>query len=344
MERIQVLGLETVATTQDLVEGVQGIIAPATRVGIALEKVPDLAVNAAQAMGAMQIPLQQMRTEVEALLSGNINKAQDILATNLVITGEMVRNWQKQGTLLDEINKRLESFKLSGKELADTWSGLTSNLKEYVEFISRGATAGLFNSMKESVRELHTLMISINEQTRRAEISSKIDNITAAYKRLNDYIGEKILAATRQFSSLIEDLNRPENLSNIEKAFENLGKIIDDVSSVVSLAAKTTGFLFSSVVQGWNTLPVPIQEAGIIGAFYFGKRGWAAIALLSFLSDSIEKVNKNFGTYIPTLNHLGEDFQDLTFIANNFKSVFSGDVNLQTKVWVNELGEFRGKY
>lgn len=344
MERIQVLGLETVATTQDLVEGVQGIIAPATRVGIALEKVPDLAVNAAQAMGAMQIPLQQMRTEVEALLSGNINKVQDILATNLGITGEMVRNWQKQGVLLDEINNRLESFKLSGKELADTWSGLTSNLKEYVEFISRGATAGLFNSMKESVRELHTLMISINEQTRRAEISSKIDNITAAYKRLNDYIGEKILAATRQFSSLIEDLNRPENLSNIEKAFENLGKIIDDVSSVVSLAAKTTGFLFSSVVQGWNTLPVPIQEAGIIGAFYFGKRGWAAIALLSFLSDSIEKVNKNFGTYIPTLNHLGEDFQDLTFIANNFKSVFSGDVNLQTKVWVNELGEFRGKY
>ena len=122
MERIQVLGLETVATTQDLVDGVQGIIAPATRVGIALEKVPDLAVNAAQAMGAMQIPLQQMRTEVEALLSGNINRAQDILATNLGITGEMVRNWQKQGTLLDEINKRLESFKLSGKELADTWS------------------------------------------------------------------------------------------------------------------------------------------------------------------------------------------------------------------------------
>lgn len=151
MERIQVLGLQTTATTQDLVNGVQGIIAPATRVGIELEKIPDLAVNIAQAMGAMKIPLEQMRTEAEALLSGNINRAQDILATNLGITGEMVRNWQKQGTLLQEINIRLESFRLSGEAIADTWTGLTSNLEEYIQFISRGAGEGLFENLKQAV-------------------------------------------------------------------------------------------------------------------------------------------------------------------------------------------------
>lgn len=344
MKRIQQLGLETTATTQELVTGFQAIIAPALKAGYALEEIPELATRAAQAMGAFQIPIQQMRTEVESLLSGNINKAQDLLAPYLNIKPEDIRKWKTLGTLVEEVNKRLEIFKYSSKAIADTWDGLKSNLQDYVDFISRGATAGLFDSMKASVRELLSLMISMNEQTGRAEISSKIDNITAAWKRLNNYIGEKVLAATKQFSSHIEDLNRPENLSNIETAFENLGKVIDDASNIASVAATTTGFLFSSALQGWNTLPVPIQEAGIIGAFYFGKKGWAAITLLSFLSDSIEKVNKNFGSAIPTLKHLGEDFQDLTFIAQNFKSVFSGNVDLRTKIWTNELGEFRGIY
>lgn len=103
MEKIQVLALSTTATYDDLVQGVSGIIAPATKAGVAMEKLPQFAVTAAQAMTAMKIPVNQMRTEIESLLSGNINKAQDLLATNLGISGEMVRNWQKQGTLVAEL-------------------------------------------------------------------------------------------------------------------------------------------------------------------------------------------------------------------------------------------------
>lgn len=286
MERIQVLGLETVATTQDLVEGVQGIIAPATRVGIALEKVPDLAVNAAQAMGAMQIPLQQMRTEVEALLSGNINKVQDILATNLGITGEMVRNWQKQGVLLDEINNRLESFKLSGDALANTWGGLTSNLKEYVEFISRGATEGLFNSLKSSVKETQSLLISINEQTGRPEVSNKVNNLVAAYERLNDVIGNKILVSTMKFADWIEELNKPENISELENTLSNIWQTITDVGDIAGTAISKIGEISGKALEGFNNLPEWFREIGLVGAIVFGKKKigglalWAASALI----------------------------------------------------------------
>lgn len=303
MERIQVLGLETVATTQDLVEGVQGIIAPATRVGIALEKVPDLAVNAAQAMGAMQIPLQQMRTEVEALLSGNINKVQDILATNLGITGEMVRNWQKQGVLLDEINKRLESFKLSGDALANTWGGLTSNLKEYVEFISRGATEGLFNSLKSSAREFQSLLISINEQTGRPEVSNKVNNLVAAYERLNDVIGNKIYAATREFAYWLEELNKPENLAELEKQVSSLW---DDFSGVASAAwevAKVAGSIAETALNGFNSLPQWAQEVGIIGGIFLGTRAKLAIAGIAYLVE----ISKNLDSSLSKLQNMGDN-------------------------------------
>lgn len=303
MERIQVLGLETVATTQDLVEGVQGIIAPATRVGIALEKVPDLAVNAAQAMGAMQIPLQQMRTEVEALLSGNINKAQDILATNLGITGEMVRNWQKQGVLLDEINKRLESFKLSGDALANIWGGLTRSLKEYVEFISRGATEGLFNSLKSSAREFQSLLISINEQTGRPEVSNKVNNLVAAYERLNDVIGNKIYAATREFAYWLEELNKPENLAELEKQVSSLW---DDFSGVASAAwevAKVAGSIAETALNGFNSLPQWAQEVGIIGGIFLGTRAKLAIAGIAYLVE----ISKNLDSSLSKLQNMGDN-------------------------------------
>lgn len=76
MKEIQRLGLETTATTQELVQGVQNVMGAAMNAGLKLEQIPKFAVTAAQAMQAMGIPLVQMRTEIEALLTGNINKAQ----------------------------------------------------------------------------------------------------------------------------------------------------------------------------------------------------------------------------------------------------------------------------
>lgn len=295
MERIQVLGLQTTATTQDLVNGVQGIIAPASRVGIELEKIPDLAVNIAQAMGSMKIPLEQMRTEAEALLSGNINRAQDILATNLGITGEMVRNWQKQGTLLQEINARLESFRLSGEAIADTWTGLTSNLEEYVQFISRGAGEGLFENLKQAVREIQKTLVTTNAKTGYAEISSDVKNLVAAYKELNNFIGERLLSATHSFLNALKELNDPEQLSQLK---ETLSKIWDASSDVGSRLVSIAGWIGDVTVKaadGWNRLPEPIREVGLIAAILAGPKGVLVLdglsSLYSSFSNSIQAIS-----------------------------------------------------
>ena len=55
MKRIQILGLETTATTQELAQGVQTIIGPALQAGMQLEQIPDFALRAAQAMQTMGI-------------------------------------------------------------------------------------------------------------------------------------------------------------------------------------------------------------------------------------------------------------------------------------------------
>lgn len=286
MERIQVLGLQTTATTQDLVNGVQGIIAPASRVGIELEKIPDLAVNIAQAMGSMKIPLEQMRTEAEALLSGNINRAQDILATNLGITGEMVRNWQKQGTLLQEINARLESFRLSGEAIADTWTGLTSNLEEYIQFISRGAGEGLFENLKQAVREIQKTLVTTNAKTGYAEISGDVKNLVAAYKELNNFIGERLLSATRSFLNALKELNDPEQLNQLKETLSNIWDTAGDIGSRLTSIIGWIGDVAVKAADGWNRLPEPIREVGLITAILAGPKGIAVVGGLTSLYSS----------------------------------------------------------
>lgn len=286
MERIQVLGLQTTATTQDLVNGVQGIIAPASRVGIELEKIPDLGVNIAQAMGSMKIPLEQMRTETEALLSGNINKAQDILATNLGITGEMVRNWQKQGTLLQEINARLESFRLSGEAIADTWTGLTSNLEEYIQFISRGAGEGLFENLKQAVREIQKTLVTTNAKTGYAEISGDVKNLVAAYKELNNFIGERLLSATRSFLNALKELNDPEQLNQLKETLSNIWDTAGDIGSRLTSIIGWIGDVAVKAADGWNRLPEPIREVGLITAILAGPKGIAVVGGLTSLYSS----------------------------------------------------------
>ena len=255
MQRLQQLGLETTATTQELVNGFQAIIAPALKAGYALEEIPELATRAAQAMGAFQIPVQQMRTEVESLLSGNINKAQDLLAPYLGVTKELVTQWRQQGILVEEINKRLESFKYSGDAIANTWTGLTSNLEEYYQFISRGSTDGLFNSMKQSVRELQSLMITMNQKTGLAEVSSNVNNITAAWERMNDFIGNKTIVATMKFPDWIEELNRPGNLAELERSVSNIGLLLEDASGIASKVALEVGGIAKKAIDGYNELP-----------------------------------------------------------------------------------------
>ena len=275
MDEIQVLALESTATFDQLVQGVSGIIAPATKAGVALEKMPKFTVTAAQAMSTMKIPLEQMRTEIEALLSGNINKAQDILATNLGITGEMVRNWKEQGILVDELMKRLEPFALAGERVANSWSGLKSNMEDALDYLGKVTGEGLFESLKQSYRELLDLIISTD--TGKAGISAEFENVASLIRDIQDAIGDGILDLTRDLIEELKELNKPENIAELKEAFSEFKDVtVELFGAVKEVAGAVTSFVATSM-QGWSSMPDIIQEMGIVGAVAFGAKGRAAL-------------------------------------------------------------------
>ena len=291
MKEIQVLALQTTATFDSLVEGVSGIVAPATKAGVSLEKLPKFAVTAAQAMSTMKIPVQQMRTEIESLLSGNINKAQDLLATNLGISGEMVRNWQKQGTLIEELEKRLSSFAIAGEKVADNWDGLKSNMEDALDYISGQTGKGIFEGAKQSYREIINMLVSTQGEV---GVGKDVHNIVNAITELENEIGGKLLDVTRQFIDYIKELNDPENLSSLKDTISNIWGATSDVASRIGSFSSIIGDIISQAADGWNRLPDTVREVGLVAAILAGPKGIAIIGSMSELysafSNTIEGI------------------------------------------------------
>lgn len=291
MKEIQVLALQTTATFDSLVEGVSGIVAPATKAGVSLEKLPKFAVTAAQAMSTMKIPVQQMRTEIESLLSGNINKAQDLLATNLGISGEMVRNWQKQGTLIEELEKRLSSFAIAGQKVADNWDGLKSNMEDALDYISGQTGKGIFEGAKQSYREIINMLVSTQGEV---GVGKDVQNIVNAITELENEIGGKLLDVTRQFIDYIKELNDPENLSSLKDTISNIWGATSDVASRIGSFSSIIGDIISQAADGWNRLPDTVREVGLVAAILAGPKGIAIIGSMSELysafSNTIEGI------------------------------------------------------
>lgn len=285
MDEIQVLALESTATFDSLVQGVSGIIAPATKAGVAIEKLPKFAVTAAQAMQTMKIPIEQMRTEIESLLSGNINKAQDLLATNLGITSEMVRQWKEQGVLVQELEKRMEPFALAGQRVADSWSGLKSNMRDALDYLGKVTGEGLFESLKQSYRELLDLMVT--KADGKPGISAEFENVAALMRDIQDAIGDGILDVTRALIAELKELNQPENIAEIKRAFSEFKTITVELLGAVKNVSGALVSFVGTALQGWSNMPDIIQEMGLVGAVLLGAKGRVALAAAGSLDNFV---------------------------------------------------------
>lgn len=311
MRRIQVMGLETTATTDQLVEGFQALIGPASAVGMTLDQTADFTLAVVQSLGALGIPLNQLSAEARSLLDGTIVPTQDRLAVALGITGEMVKTWKQQGTLVAELNKRLESFKLAGKDVADTWSGLSSNMQDALGFLSGQTGRGLFDGVKQSYREL--LVELVDAQNLRA--GSGVENIVDSLRRLNDVLGGGVVTLTREFIDKLHELNEPNALMGVEKTLTNIAHTGGRALSIVGGVGSAVGGLLSTTLDGWNSLPEVVQDVGIIGAIVGGAKARAALVGVGLAVEGVQR-----------LLEMGHDF----------RAVSSGNATMEQEIRVLE--------
>lgn len=139
MARIQTDALLTTATTEQLAAGFRMVAGPAAAVGFSVEQTQQLAVRAAQAMGALGIPLEQMGQEIRSILQGDIT-ADSQLAKVLSITNAQIKELVKEGKLFDGLMDTFGDFAVAGEAAGRTWAGLSAAIQDAAEAIQRIAS------------------------------------------------------------------------------------------------------------------------------------------------------------------------------------------------------------
>lgn len=291
MKRIQIMGLETTATTNDLVAGFQSLIGPAAAVGMTLEQTEAFTMSMVQALGALGIPLNQLSAEGRSLLDGTIVPTQDRLAVALGITGEMVKNWRTQGRLVEELSKRLEPFRLAGKDVADTWGGLSSNMQDALNVLSAQTGRGIFGGVKQSYR---MVMAELFDQTAlqsgQITVGKDISNLADGVTRLNNALGTGVVDMTATFMGHLRDLNDPTTLLTLETSLANIANTGGRALSIVGGVGSAVGGLLMTTLNGWNSLPGVVQDIGIIGAVIGGAKARAVLVAIGLAIEGAQKI------------------------------------------------------
>lgn len=167
LKRMQIEALRTTMTVQELSEAYQATLAGGLNAGMDLEQIMDLTVAAANAVKSFGLPKQQVIQELRGLISGEaIRPGVDMLGTVLGYTTATVNKLREEGTLYEDIMKRMEGFKMATYDLDTTWAGMLNNMIDGFNKLAGTAVTGLFNNMKRRVKEIREAFYTLQQEER----------------------------------------------------------------------------------------------------------------------------------------------------------------------------------
>lgn len=256
IKKLRVAGLETAATTQQLVEAFQQAIGAGSSAGLKLDQIRELTVGIVQAAGALGMPMHQLNEEVRSIFSGTITMNSRV-ANALGITGAQVKKWRETGTLAEELNKRLEAFTRMGKEAANTWTATLSNLGEALAIFLGDAGKGAFDSLKKSLQDAFKGLFDSST----GDISKDFEGIAAVIGQVFSGIGTELATGIDGAVTLAKDLSTwfEKNRDTVGDIGHAMGVVWDNVKGVVGSVAEVIG----GVIK-WAA------ESGAITAFFQG--------------------------------------------------------------------------
>jgi hypothetical protein len=140
MTRLQQESLKTSATVPQIADAfalVMGAMGQAGQDTSNFEKVITLTTRLTQAAGAMKVPLEQMRQEINSIMTGQVTQDSTI-AHRLGLDNASIKELQRNGSLADEIIKRTAAYALAADAQANTVRGkLVNTVESIVATLSR---------------------------------------------------------------------------------------------------------------------------------------------------------------------------------------------------------------
>jgi hypothetical protein len=206
-------------TSKELVPVFQIVTGQVSQLGVGLDKSVELSLDFAAALGTLGIPLYQANEEIRSILTGTADQ-NTILYQSLQLNNEQLKKWREQGVLVDKLRERLSAFRAGNALAAQSISGITSNIQEIFDEITRAAGEPLmkpivaqldaiYKGLKEN-RQLYTDYIGalaknglIAVQAVVKAIGVLINSIGTAFSKVPDYLFKSLANAAVSFTDAL---------------------------------------------------------------------------------------------------------------------------------------------
>jgi hypothetical protein len=214
---------------QVLLQNTAALTGQSKEFGNAIEASTELSAGLVATLGTLGVPIDQASSEVGDLIKGQIT-SDSIVAKSLGINNQMVQGWKSQGVLVDELNKRFETFKAGNALAANSIAGVTSNIQSLFEDIGRQVGADLLQPLVDGLKQvidfLNTNKAAFLEFG--TEVSSRFQAVAG---NLMAALGDTVGMLTGNVEGLLDfALDRVDNFL---KVAEVVGVALIDIGEVL---------------------------------------------------------------------------------------------------------------
>jgi hypothetical protein len=162
----------------------------------------------AQAAKSFGLDVQEIGTNVRGLLTGIANPRYARFAYTLLSDmggtpaqrKATIADWEKQGILFDKLMEKLAPFKQAGVEMASSFTGAMSNLKDAIQQALGEGTQTATGDLTQLILKLRSEIVSFDEQGKATFNQNFVDNVSAVAKAFV-FLAESIAAVVAAFNS-----------------------------------------------------------------------------------------------------------------------------------------------
>jgi len=179
IEQLEEANKKTTATLPDLINAFEASITPATRAGITLQQLVTLTQLFAQAAGAMDVPMWNLKQEITSVLMATIDY-NSVIAKNLGITNEAIKQHKQLGDLYDYLLQKLQTFSLASEDIANSMAGLRSNISDVWDELTSKIVkdSGMWEVAKSALKDVYNTLQKYNEEAEKTKEISEVLKVT----------------------------------------------------------------------------------------------------------------------------------------------------------------------
>ncbi len=215
-----------------------------------MDKLQQLTVASAKMMTTFGEDVESTSEQLKNLLRGEGSDITDALG----IDDDTLKRWKDQGTLVDQVLKRINASEAATKAYANSWAGLTGRMKAALNTLTQGAFSGMFAKLKTGVASALDALTGGTGKLR-PEVQAVADTVN----RIASTIGGAIAAGVAAFGEGMRSAGTW--LTANSKTVEAIASSFNTVAGFVGQIAQGLG----GVVGQMNLLT---RAAGVVSMLF----------------------------------------------------------------------------